>query len=185
TSLVDGDRATADFLQVQRLDGRVCLVLVRHLDETESPRPAGHLIHDDRHGRHFAVRRKGLTQIVLGRLVRQIAHVDVRHLQPRKIKKTSTLGGQDRKKRTCVAPAVEPNSPNNSTLTRRVLEINPKNRGRGARQASSASAASGFSSPSSSSSSSDSSASSSLGTGLAAAAFLAEGAFVFFGLVTS
>jgi len=46
-----------------------------------------------------------------------------------KRKETLTLGGQDRKKRTCVAPAVEPDSPNNNILTRSPDPFNPKNRG--------------------------------------------------------
>src|SRR5436190_865536 len=99
TGLVDGDCATADFLQVQRLNRGVRLILVGHLHESKSPRPAGHLVHDDRYGRDFAMRLEGLTDVILGRLVRQVAHVDVRHLQPRNRKETY-LGGQDRKKRT-------------------------------------------------------------------------------------
>src|SRR5438067_646586 len=43
-----------------------------------------------------------------------------------KEKKQLTLGGQDRKKRTCVAPAVEPDSPNNTMVTRRGSQFNPK-----------------------------------------------------------
>src|ERR1043165_9589265 len=42
-----------------------------------------------------------------------------------------TLGGQDRKKRTCVAPAVEPNSPNSDMLTPGGGEFNPKFLGEG------------------------------------------------------
>src|SRR6185503_12411846 len=75
--LVDGHRPAADLLKVKSADGRLARALIGHLDEAEPARPARHLVHDDRDGADLAVSFKRLAEIILGRFVRQIAHVDV------------------------------------------------------------------------------------------------------------
>src|SRR6185369_6145543 len=82
TGLVDRHGPPADLLEVEGADGRLSCAVVRHLDESEPPRPARHLVHDDLDRRHLAVGLEGLAAIVLGRLIPQIADIDVHHLLP-------------------------------------------------------------------------------------------------------
>src|SRR6185436_6684919 len=85
--------------------------------ETETPRPAGHLVHDDGHGRNLPMSLEGAAEIVLGRLVRQVANVDVRHLQPRKRKKKLQTKEGGSQAVAAWPSAVEPNFPDNNNLT--------------------------------------------------------------------
>src|SRR5689334_25093650 len=66
TGFVDGHGPPADLLEIEGADGRLARALIGHLHKPEPPRPARHLVHDDRDRRHLAVGLEGLAEIVLG-----------------------------------------------------------------------------------------------------------------------
>src|SRR5690349_13883455 len=77
-SLVDAQRATAELLAIEILDGARC-VGARHLDEAEAARAAGVAIGDDAHRLDGAMLCEQLTELGVGSGKRQVAHVDSGH----------------------------------------------------------------------------------------------------------
>src|SRR5258708_21427763 len=119
--LVDRNGPTLDLLEVESRDGRCAFGLIRHLDEAEPPRPARHLVHDDRDGRNLAMGFERLADIVLGRLIRQVAYVDVHHLLPKKIETILQRGRAIGAFVDVSQRAVEPNLPTGTPY--RILEL--------------------------------------------------------------
>src|SRR5258705_11832075 len=93
TSFVDRKSAAVNLLEMQRADGRLGFRRVRHLNKAEAPRTPGHLVHDDRGGQDLAGRLEGLSQVFLGRVVRQISHKNVHNCSFERIGQRSKLGG--------------------------------------------------------------------------------------------
>src|SRR5689334_21865313 len=77
-SLVDAQRATAELLAIEILDGARC-VGARHLDEAETARAAGVAIGDDAHRLDGAMLCEQLTDLGVGSRKRQVAHVNSGH----------------------------------------------------------------------------------------------------------
>src|SRR5262249_26525512 len=75
--LVDRQAAAVHLLAVERLDGRLGLLVAVHLDETEPLGPARVPVHDDLGGLHGAVRLEQLQQVAVGHAVGQVAHVQL------------------------------------------------------------------------------------------------------------
>src|SRR5207253_2262928 len=77
TRLVDRQGAAAVGRPVQRVDGGLRLVVVRHLDEPEAPAPPAELVDDDLAARDRPVSLEQLHEIIAGGVVWQVADVDV------------------------------------------------------------------------------------------------------------
>jgi hypothetical protein len=77
---------------VHLLDGRLGLFLVRHCDETESPRFSGSAVANDLDRCHLAEGGKGLSQLVFGDARSQIAHIDV-HVPVLSVASQEFVGG--------------------------------------------------------------------------------------------
>src|SRR6516162_4112205 len=88
--LVDPQRAAAELLAIQILDGARS-VGAGHLDEAEAARPAGVAIGDDAHRLDGAVLCEQLTQLGVGGGKRQVAYIDSRHAI-RLLKRTVSAG---------------------------------------------------------------------------------------------
>ena len=77
TSFVDGQRSTAERGAVESLDGRRRLVVVDHFHEAEAATPTAEFVDDDLAARDLAVLLKQLDQVFAGRVVGQVAHIDI------------------------------------------------------------------------------------------------------------
>ena len=73
--------AARNALQVQPTDGFLGFRVIRHFDEAEAPRSAGLAVGYHVHARYFAELAEFLADILLGRLKREISHVDI-HAEP-------------------------------------------------------------------------------------------------------
>jgi hypothetical protein len=78
-SFVHNERATLEFLTVQRRDRGVAGILVSHRDETKSARAAGFTIGADENVEHFPIRCEGFAQRVVSCAVIQISDIDLEH----------------------------------------------------------------------------------------------------------
>src|SRR5438067_2508584 len=76
--LVDGQRATAELLAVELLDGRRRAFWRRHLDEAEAARAARVAVFDDRRVLDLAGLREHLAQFVAGRAEVKVPDVKFR-----------------------------------------------------------------------------------------------------------
>src|SRR5262245_16456189 len=80
--LVDRQRTALEVEAVERLDGGVGFLVVRHFDESEPPRAVGLAVHDDLRAGHLPVLREDLEQVVRRAAPGQVADVDIlRHTQ--------------------------------------------------------------------------------------------------------
>src|SRR5262249_53099937 len=77
-SLVDAERATAQVLAIEVLDGARG-IRAGHFHEAEAARTTRVPIGDQAHGLHGAVLREQLTHLGIGRGKRQVANIDLRH----------------------------------------------------------------------------------------------------------
>src|SRR5438270_777081 len=80
TSLVYGNRATAEIAAVQCCDGCARLCAVGHLDKTEAAKPSAELIADQIYFTNRSILSKSLSQVVFTSTKREISHVDVQAL---------------------------------------------------------------------------------------------------------
>ena len=80
TSLVYGNRATAEIAAVQCRDGCARLCAVGHLDKTEAAKPSAELIADQIYFTNRSILSKSLSQVVFTSTKREISHVDVQAL---------------------------------------------------------------------------------------------------------
>lgn len=74
---VDSQTATLQFGVIQIIEGRLAFCLIGHDDKAESAGFSGHFIHDDGHFGNGSMSRKGLAEVFLRGVVREIADVDV------------------------------------------------------------------------------------------------------------
>src|SRR5579883_3579 len=75
--LVDGEGAAIHIFAVESGDGGLCLLVVSHLDESETLGATGVAVHDDLSRLHSPVRREQLFQSTVAYAVGQIAHVQL------------------------------------------------------------------------------------------------------------
>jgi hypothetical protein len=77
TRFIDAQPTPLEFGIIQIIEGRLAFRLIGHDDESESAGFAGHFVHDDGHFRNGSMSRKGLAEVFLRGVVREIADVDV------------------------------------------------------------------------------------------------------------
>src|SRR5206468_7433871 len=75
--LVDCQGSALDVFAVQRLNGRLGLLVRLHLHEAEPLRPASVAVHDDLRGLHRAVRREHLFERAVRNLVGKVTHIQL------------------------------------------------------------------------------------------------------------
>jgi hypothetical protein len=80
TSLVDLQRSFADTRTIHRLNSRIRLFIVRHLNKTKTLRTTSLPIRNNVHPTHCTKTFKLLTQIIFVRAVSQIAYVDIHRI---------------------------------------------------------------------------------------------------------
>src|SRR5437870_11837966 len=81
TRFVDDKVAAVEVLAIQGLHGLVGFLVILNFDEAKASRLTGETVPDEGNaGRSNTCRRKPLGKIVLRRLKREIAHVELLHL---------------------------------------------------------------------------------------------------------
>jgi hypothetical protein len=79
SSLVDAEHAAVELLTIELLKCLLGCFRCRHLYEREPAGPAGLAVHDDGHARDLAtVRTESVSEARFGRVVVQVAHIELR-----------------------------------------------------------------------------------------------------------